>query len=1393
MLQSSHYIVAGSVGLHRRHMRSFNIVLDTGAGINVIKTSALPVGWENHLIEGADLPELGDANGKPLKLQGAIRLRVRFRNSVFLTTFVIADRLAVDIILGTCFLNKHVRAIECSEGRVQFLKKDTKLPILDRRGKPLSQPENNDEGTQGQDAPKTRRKSTSNFGASHTVRLSRKITIPPMSQVAASVSTEAGGLVFIEPKNAIFDRHRVRTANGVADVMTNAQFEIVLANFSKVAKSLPKNTVIAYATRNPTGIHSLGRAVGQELMKVLHLPFTESTDDQEKEGESSQDPSPSEENDERVEEQWKDEIDLSHIDDPELKERVLTLLEKYSDMWKPGKLGCIKATEHRIELVENTRPIHQMPYRQGLPAREKTLEAIRKMIEQDVIEPAVSEWASPVVFAPKKDGTQRFCVDYRRLNAVTKTDVYPLPRIDDCLDSLGDAMVFTTLDANAGYWQLPVAEEDRDKTTFTSFVGTYRYKRMPFGLRNAPATFQRALDIILSGVRWQSCLIYLDDVIIFSKDMETHVKDVTKVLDLLREAGVTLKLKKCSWFTNKVHYLGHVITPGKLSVATKPTEAFAKAIFPTGLTQLRSFLGAANVYRRFIRNYAHVAKPLSSMLKKDLKIDWQSPTSAQLEAFETLKNQLVKPPILSLPMKGRPFMIDTDASGYQLGAALLQQQDKDNPKEWVPIGFYSKTLNETEQRYSATERECYAVVWSVLYLRPYIEGTHFKIRTDHEALRWLMTLTDPSGRLTRWRLRLMEFDYEITYRPGRVHQVPDALSRVDTQGSDPSPVDDDIPTLEQTLVVTRSQSMNPSDLTQEEVTAEPTTTTEPSTAQELEGGTTDEDDNIDIPLWDGETEDDMIDDFLDETTDDPPTVFDLASVFNEGTSSVQVADAPLPVTRAEVLEEQQADDFCQTVLTRQSEVKDSKFFEDGMGLLRRKNPHHHDFPQIVVPATLRARILSLAHNHKLAGHPGQTRMYYTLRQRFYWPHMAADIQATVRNCHSCAKNRIRLRKRTNPMQLFPATVPLRDVSIDILGPLKRTKHNFRWLLVIADRFTKLTQVVPLKKITALTVSVAFVEHWVYKYGPPKLLLSDNGGQFASKFFQRVCGYLGLANVFTSTYHPQTNGQVERYNRTILAMLRNYVNEHQDDWDTYVTALTYAYNTSVHRSTGTTPFDLVLSHPPPPFTIHQDIGNPKYKADSRKSREDLVRRMEQAILSARRRLRKTQLKYKADFDKRIRVANRHIEAGQYVYLDPRDGEKVHGKLGPIAEGPYRVLLNDRRTFVIQRGHVVERVNSDRITYAPPPNDSPPMMRYAATTTDILEKTIDGRTYLVDRLLDHNIEANGRMTFLVQWEDYDTPTWQPRSDIPEELISRYFASVRVDQAQHTAGTSTQPATG
>ena len=457
-----------------------------------------------------------------------------------------------------------------------------------------------------------------------------------------------------------------------------------------------------------------------------------------------------------------------------------------------GQLGTVRVTEHRIKLKPGSEPVYSQPYRAGFKAREAEQEEVSKMLRQGVIEPATSEWASPVVLVPKTDGTLRFCVDYRKLNTLTVKDTYPLPRIEECLDSLGDAVIFSTLDCNSGYWQIPVAKADQDKTTFTCHEGCYRFKRMPFGLCNAPATFQRMLDILLAGLRWRSCLVYLDDIIVFSKSVDEHFKHLGEILAILRKAGLSLKLKKCNFFTKTVDYLGRVIRPGKLEVAEKNTAALKGFKEPRTQTQLRSFLGMCNVYRRFVPNFARVAAPINQLLKKEQGQDLPPFDEAQVHSFNLLKRALSEPPVLRLPRKDLPYSVDTDACAYQIGCVLLQTYP-DGTRH--PIGFWSRSLTPAEKNYSTGERECLAIVWAVQLLRPYLERTHFDLYTDHIALRWIMNMTDASSRLARWRLRLLEFDFTVHYKTGAKNTIADCISRLPTFGETNTTPDVTIPCL----------------------------------------------------------------------------------------------------------------------------------------------------------------------------------------------------------------------------------------------------------------------------------------------------------------------------------------------------------------------------------------------------------------------------------------------------------------------------------------------------------------------------------------------------------------------------------------------------------------------
>jgi len=566
---------------------------------------------------------------------------------------------------------------------------------------------------------------------------------------------------------------------------------------------------------------------------------------------------------------------------------------------------------------------------------------------------------------------------------------------------------------------------------------------MTFGLTKAPATFQRSLHIILSGLKWQICLVYLDDVIIFSASAEQHVKDVDTVLHRLREAGVTLNLEKCTWFSDEVEYLGHIFRPGQLHVHNKNVDALKHAKFPTTKTQLKSFLGMCNVYRRFLKDFAKRAKPLNALTRAEILPVLPPPTDVAIAAFADLRNALLCPPVLALPKTNWKLVVDVDACADQVRCTLLQEE----PGELLhPVGYWSRGLTAAEQNYSTTERECLGVVWAVLKLRHFLDEQRFLIRTDHQALSWIYSTTDSSGRLMRWRLRLSEYTFDMVYKPGASHHLPDFLSRASTVAP-PEDIHDDIPRLA------------------------------------------------------------------------------LAETANGlRTGSYTGTDTPEPVKFDDVVEAQQTDEYCVEMSTRVERGTSKAFFRNEHHALYRRTPLGN---QLVIPKSLRERVLTLEHHATVAAHPGMNRMYYTMRKAYYWPSMVTDIHTTITKCTTCAQNRLALRRHTTPLTLFPATEPLKELSVDIFGPIPASKKGNRFILVITDRFAKLTKCVALRRITPVSVASAIIDAWVSAYGPPDRIVLDQGPHFMLNFFISVMKMLGIETVRTTAYHPQTNGQIER--------------------------------------------------------------------------------------------------------------------------------------------------------------------------------------------------------------------------------------------------------------------------
>ena len=428
-------------------------------------------------------------------------------------------------------------------------------------------------------------------------------------------------------------------------------------------------------------------------------------------------------------------------------------------------------TEHVID-VGSHPPIKQRYYLVSPKVMQDIITEVDKMLDHDIIEPSNSSWSSPIVMAKKADGTRRFCLDFRKLNQVTKKDAYPLPQMNGILDKLRSAKYISKIDLLKGFHQIPLENGSREKTAFTvPSRGLFQFKRMPFGLPNAPATFQRLLDKIIGPEMEPHAFAYLDDKIIVTETFQDHLEGLSKVLTKIKEAGLEINRKKCEFCCSQVHYLGFLVNENGLQTDPDKIDPILKYPVPRNIKDLRRFLGLASWYRRFIPNFATLASPLTMLLKKKQNWVWDI---EQQTAYEEIKRCLSNAPVLTCPDFEVPFVLQTDASNSGVGAVLTQTI---NDEEHV-ISYASRTLSEAEIKYTTTEKECLAIVWAIQKFRPYLEGYKFTVVTVHSSLRWLHNLKNPTGRLARWSLSLLEYDFEIVHRKGSFHQVPDALSRM---------------------------------------------------------------------------------------------------------------------------------------------------------------------------------------------------------------------------------------------------------------------------------------------------------------------------------------------------------------------------------------------------------------------------------------------------------------------------------------------------------------------------------------------------------------------------------------------------------------------------------------
>ena len=889
-------------------------------------------------------------------------------------------------------------------------------------------------------------------------------------------------------------------------------------------------------------------------------------------------------------------------------ERLVTLLLRYKHVFVDKDLGGSVAKEcvHLINTITK-EPIKQAPRQISYKKKCIVEDEIQKMLQLKVISESDSPWSSPIVLVTKKDGTTRFCVDYRKLNKVTIKDAYPLPQIDDILNKLYGAKYFCTLDLASGYWQVAVAEKDREKTAFATHLGLFHFNVMPFGLTNAPATFQKYMDKILRGLVREICLVYLDDIIVFGKTYEECLRNLEKVFARLEKYNLKAKPKKCVLFKEEQNYLGFIVSGEGIKADPEKVRAMVNWEVPTRVADVRAFLGTANYYRRFIPDFGTVARPLNALLQKGKAFTWS--VEAQ-KSFEILKKALVSSPVLALPDERLPYIVDTDASNYAIGAVLGQVQDG---VEKV-ICYGSKALNGSQLNWCTTKRELYAVYYFVTNKwRAHLEYSTFKVRSDHSSLQWLKNFKGHDPMLARWLLALQPFEpFEIEYRKGKKHQNADGLSRKpskrkckkdschDCYGSKDDErmdarIDDLLGSIDETNPLEEflcCPNVNcPDSILGKLQKRNPVSTLEP-----LMG----------------------IVDMMSVDKDDSGIFSELSDVDDERAQALpkttlsaddQRKNLPKPdeVVNDDANQESVTPDFSeQEIIALQAEDPDiSRFLKwkkDCEGSMTRKEMLKMDLPhgvrvlismrdrleviggvlykvrdrsgkpcyRMIAPKSIRKDLLYFVHGAKHSGHWGVERCRRELSKRFYWPGMTKDIKNWVLKCLPCDMIKGVKGKTKLPLNLEIPSVKFEKVSFDVVTPGGITDRGNRYILVLIDHFSKFADAYALPDHTAETVANCIVNRWIKYFGCPRRLHCDHAREFEGIVLKQVTEYLEISKTRTTPFAPWSDGQCERMNQTLEKMLAAVCYDHKQDWDLYLDLCIATYNSTPSNTTGYSP-------------------------------------------------------------------------------------------------------------------------------------------------------------------------------------------------------------------------------
>lgn len=1189
-------------------------LLDTGADISLItektfkcidKKLCSPIIYDSHL-------KLASVTGESLEVLGRSRIQFQFGKRKISFEFVVVKRLGKSIILGSDFLT-------CFDVKWDFRQRTVAIgkevvTLKDKRSDP----------------------------SVALVRSAENIIVPPSQSIIlpCTVSKQTKGEHIISPlDNSLFfrDQPGLLATETLVTIKRNRNTALLVKNETNKAFSLKRNQILAIAEPFENNVNLETVEASKQITKNKQTHDADDT---------------------QVEAVSMSSIPTEHIPASH-RGQFKQVIEENLDIFAETDLELGRTNKVKMAIDTGDHPpIKQRPYKIAFSQRPQVDKALDDMLEADIIRPSESPWSSPLVIIPKKDGTKRMCVDYRKLNNVTRKNSYPLPDISEMLSSFRNAKVFSTIDLKSGYWQVEMEEKDKEKTALVCHRGLFEFNVLPFGLTGAPPLFQRLTNDIFreepskrgdtrtDGPLNKFVLVYLDDIIVYSANLDEHLQHLKIVFDRLRKANLKMKPSKCKFVVPQVEFLGHIISEQGIKPNADKIRVICDLKVPTTVRGVRSFLGMASYYRKFIHHFSEIASPLIHLTRKHARFRWNEDCD---KAFVELKSKLCQAPVLAHPDLSKPYKLYTDASLSAIGAILTQEF----PEGERVIQYISKQLSEGQRKWAAIEREAYAIVYAVNKLRPYLLGRPFTVFTDHKPLRSLFTSEMKNARIQRWAIILSEYGCDIEYKTGKSNVSADMLSRI--AGS--SPTDDEVLVLD---------SSDPS------FSAEPMETIETEPRDDSHEGAS----GLSTAL--------------------PAGGQNANESHIEASSPSEEVKDILP-SPTELSKEQSEDDFFGRIMDSLRDCGDN----EPDYLLAENLLYHVSTPvkkddrprlQLCIPKKHYRSVLHAFHDSEFGGgHGSVDKTYDKVRRRYYWPNQYRDVASYVNSCDVCKARR--LKRDFAPMQNMPIpNYPFEMIAVDTCGPFPETETGNKYVVTFIDHFSAWPEAFAVKNKTAETVGALILNEIIPRHGCPRVLLSDRGTEFLNAVVSHITQKLHMVHLKSSPYHPQGNGKIERFHRYMNDVLSKYSYKRPLEWDTYIPSMLMTYRTSVQDSTLFSPFYML--HGRDPVLPMDTLLQPKLRYQGDDYVPTMLQRMHEVHLDAKGHMEEARERNKDRLD--LKAKQRNFSPGDPVFYYnhthlPGESSKLKLKWQPFfriveQRSPVNYLIKHQKTGVTKLVHV-----------------------------------------------------------------------------------------------------------